>query len=43
LPVAVAQRIDEHTLLVTVLDDDARATRQFEDLCGRPRSPERVA
>jgi hypothetical protein len=34
-PVAVAQRVDEHTLLVTVLDDDDRATRQLEDLCHR--------
>ena len=35
-PVAVAQRVDEHTLLVTVLDDDtARATRTLEDLCDR--------
>ena len=35
-PVAVAQRIDDHTLLVTVLDDDAaRATRQLDDLCAR--------
>ena len=46
-PVAVAQRVDEHTLLVTVLDDDAaRATRQLGDLCDRARrdpSPERVA
>ena len=33
-PVAVAQRVDDHTLLVTVLDDDAaRATRQLGDLC----------
>jgi urease accessory protein len=37
-PVAVAQRVDEHTLLVTVLDDDAaRATGQLEDLCDRAR------
>ena len=46
-PVAVAQRVDEHTLLVTVLDDDAaQATRQLGDLCDRARrdpSPERVA
>ena len=46
-PVAVAQRVDEHTLLVTVLDDQAaRATRQLEDLCDRAQrdpSPERVA
>ena len=35
-PVAAAQRIDEHTLLVSVLDDDAaRATRQLGDLCAR--------
>ena len=35
-PVAVAQRVDDHTLLVTVLDDDAaRATRQLGDLCDR--------
>jgi urease accessory protein len=35
-PVAVAQRIDDHTLLITVLDDDgARATRQLDDLCAR--------
>ncbi len=35
-PVAVAQRVDDHTLLVTVLDDDAaRATRQLGDLCAR--------
>jgi urease accessory protein len=33
---AVAQRVDEHTLLVTVLDDDAaRAIRQLDDLCAR--------
>jgi urease accessory protein len=39
-PLAVAQRVDEHTLLVTVLDDDAaRATRQLEDLCDRARRP----
>ena len=38
-PVAVAQRIDDHTLLVTVLDDDAaRATRQLDDLCARVTS-----
>jgi urease accessory protein len=36
-PAAVAQRVDEHTLLVTVLDDDAtRAARTLEDLCDRP-------
>ncbi len=35
-PAAVAQRVDDHTLLVTVLDDDAaRATRQLGDLCAR--------
>jgi urease accessory protein len=35
-PVAVAQRVDDHTLLVTVLDDDAAlATRRLEDLCAR--------
>jgi urease accessory protein len=33
--VAVAQRVAEHTLLVTVLGDDtASVTRQVEDLCG---------
>jgi urease accessory protein len=33
---AIAQRIDEHTLLVTVLDDDAaRATKQLDELCAR--------
>ena len=37
-PTAVAQRIDDHTLLATVLDDDAaRATRQLDDLCARAR------
>ena len=37
-PVAVAQRVDDQTLLVTVLDDDAaRATRQLDDLCARAR------
>jgi urease accessory protein len=37
-PAAVAQRVDDHTLLVTVLDDDAaRATRQLGELCGRAR------
>ena len=36
--VAVAQRVDDHTLLVTVLDDDAaRATRQLDDLCAQAR------
>ena len=35
-PAAVAQRVDDHTLLVTVLDDDAAlATRRLEDLCSR--------
>jgi urease accessory protein len=35
-PVAVAQRVDEHTLLATVLDDDAAcATRQLDALCAR--------
>jgi urease accessory protein len=35
-PVAVAQRVDDQTLLVTVLDNDAaRATRQLDDLCAR--------
>ena len=35
-PVAVAQRVDDQTLLVTALDDDAvRATRQLGDLCAR--------
>jgi urease accessory protein len=35
---AVAQRIDDHTLLATVLDDDAaRATRQLDELCARAR------
>ena len=33
---AVAQRVDDHTLLVTVLDDDAaRAARQLDELCTR--------
>ena len=33
---AIAQRVDEHTLLATVLDDDAaRATRQLDELCAR--------
>lgn len=37
-PVAVAQRVDDDTLLVSVLDDDAaRATRQLGDLCARAR------
>jgi urease accessory protein len=35
---AVAQQIDDHTLLATVLDDDAaRATRQLDELCARAR------
>ena len=35
-PVAVAQRVDDDTLLVSVLDDDAaRATRQLDDLCAQ--------
>jgi urease accessory protein len=35
---AVAQRVDDHTLLATVLDDDAaRATRQLDELCARAR------
>ena len=39
-PVAVAQRVDEHTLLVSVLHDDAAsATRQLEGLCRRARGP----
>ncbi len=37
-PVAVAQRVDDHTLLVTVLDDNAaRAARRLDDLCARAR------
>jgi urease accessory protein len=37
-PAAVAQRVQEHTLLVTVLDDDAaRATGQLNDLLARAR------
>jgi urease accessory protein len=37
-PTAVAQRVDDHTLLVTVLDDDAaRATRRLDELCTRAR------
>ena len=37
-PGAVAQRVDEHTLLVTVLDDDAAsATRQLDALCAQAR------
>jgi len=39
-PVAVAQRIDEHTLLASVLHDDAAsATRQLEGLLQRSRGP----
>jgi urease accessory protein len=35
---AVAQRVDEHTALVSVLDDDAaRATGQLDELCSRAR------
>ena len=35
---AVAQRVDQHTLLVSVLDDDAaRAARQLDELCSRAR------
>ena len=35
---AVAQQVDDHTQLVTVLDDDAaRATRQLDELCARAR------
>ena len=38
-PTAVAQRVDDHTLLVTVLGDDAaRATRQLDDLCAQATS-----
>ena len=37
-PVAVAQRVDDDTVLVSVLDDDAaRATRQLDELCARAR------
>ena len=37
-PVAAAQRVDEHTLLVTVLaEDSAGATRQLGELCARAR------
>jgi urease accessory protein len=36
---AVAQRVDDHTLMVTVLDDDAAsAMRQLDDLCARARA-----
>jgi urease accessory protein len=35
---AIAQRVDDHALLVTVLDDDAaRATQQLDELCDRAR------
>jgi urease accessory protein len=35
---AVAQRVDQHTLLVSVLDDDAaRAGRRLDELCSRAR------
>ncbi len=35
---AVAQRVDDHTVLVTVLDDDAaHAARQLDELCVRVR------
>ena len=37
-PTAVAQRVEEHTLLVSVLADDAAlATRQLDDLCACAR------
>ena len=37
---AIAQRVDDHTLLATVLDDDAaRATQQLDELCARARPP----
>ena len=37
-PVAVAQRVDDDTLLVSVLDDDAaRARSQLDDLCAQAR------
>jgi urease accessory protein len=37
-PTAVAQRVDDHTLLVTVLDDDAAsAVRRLDELCARAR------
>jgi urease accessory protein len=37
---AVAQRVDEQTLLVTVLDDDAAsATCRLDELCARARPP----
>ena len=36
---AVAQRVDDHTLLVTVLDDDAAsAARQLDELCAKARA-----
>jgi hypothetical protein len=35
----VAQRVDQHTLLVSVLDDDAaRAGRRLDELCSRARA-----
>jgi len=38
-PEAAAQRVDEHTVLVTVLSDDAaRATRQLGELCDEVRT-----
>ena len=37
---AIAQRVDDHTLLITVLDDDAaRATHQLDELCAGARRP----
>jgi urease accessory protein UreG len=37
-PTAVAQRVDEHTLLVSVLEDDAaRAASQLDELCALAR------
>jgi len=43
-PLAVAQRIDDHTVLVSVLDDDAaRAARQLGDLCARGFASSREA
>jgi len=37
-PAAVAQRVDEHTLLVSVLEDDAAgAVRRLGELCARAR------
>ena len=39
-PTAVAQRVDEHTALVTVLADDAgTAMSQLDALCGRTANP----